>query len=120
MLSVTVLLRPLDSLGTTGVIQRWTVVVTKQLPKEFLQTHTLGSVSNHAHLKCKTKIQDISAALISAGYLSLDAQAQALGLCREHCVDHCSGNTQARSSIGQDNEANALKSELATTRSLCR
>jgi len=56
--------------------------MAKELTKEFLQTRTRRSVANHAHLNYKTKIQDISDALTSSGYLSLDAQAQALGVCR--------------------------------------
>ena len=76
--------------------------MTKQLANEFLQSRTRRSVGNHAHLKCKTKIQDISDALTSAGYLSLNAQAEALGVCRstawtivraKHKLDRLSAKT---------------------------
>src|SRR6476469_5877404 len=66
-----------------------------------LQTRR-SSLGNHAHLKCETKIQDISNALIEAGFHSLDKQARALGVCRstawtivrfKHKVDRLSAKT---------------------------
>jgi hypothetical protein len=38
--------------------------------------------TGHARYKYPTKIQNIADALIAEGYLSLDAQAKALGVCR--------------------------------------
>src|SRR4029077_7790024 len=44
----------------------------------------LNAVGLAGHMSCKypTKIQDIVDALVAEGYLSLDAQAKALGVCR--------------------------------------
>lgn len=76
--------------------------MTKQLADEFLQSRTRRLVGNHAHLKCKTKIQDISEALFEAGYHSLDDQARALGVSRstawtivrvKHKLDRLSAKT---------------------------
>jgi hypothetical protein len=39
-------------------------------------------LTGHARYKYPTKIQNIADALIAEGYLSLDAQAKALGVCR--------------------------------------
>ena len=68
-----------------------------------LQIQTRRSpLGNHAHLKCETKIQDISNALIEAGFHSLDKQARALGVCRstawtivrfKHKLDRLSAKT---------------------------
>jgi len=75
--------------------------MTRRLVSGRLQTRR-SSLGNHAHLKCDTKIQDISNALIEAGFHSLDKQARALGVCRstawtivrfKHKVDRLSAKT---------------------------
>jgi hypothetical protein len=44
--------------------------------------NAVGSARHHARCKYSTKIQNIADALIAEGYLALDAQAKALGVCR--------------------------------------
>ena len=50
-------------------------------PKVIRDLNAIRS-AGHAGYKYPTKIQNIADALIAEGYLSLDAQAKALGVCR--------------------------------------
>jgi hypothetical protein len=56
----------------------WTATARLKLIRDLNAVHSAG----HARYKYPTKIQNIADALIAEGYLSLDSQAKALGVCR--------------------------------------
>jgi hypothetical protein len=49
-----------------------------------------------------SKIREIAEALITAGFISLDAQAKALGIAPQHRLDHPLGGTQGHWALRED------------------